>query len=61
MFKLINFLDYEEISNMMEYARLNKPINWETGEGIGWVNFTKEEMQIVRPVIRFADEENETH
>jgi len=52
----MNGLSIIEINNIMEGIEARKPINWETGEGVYWIGYTKEEMATILPHIRFIEE-----
>jgi len=52
----MKYLSFIAIKNIMESIKARKPINWETGEGVYWIGYTKEERATILPHLRFIQE-----
>jgi len=53
---IMKCLSFIEIGNIMESTKAKKPINWETGEGVYWIGYRKEEATTIFPHLRFIQE-----
>jgi hypothetical protein len=43
--KVMNDLDFVQVSTLLESIKSNRTIDWTTGEGIDWISVSKEEVK----------------